>query len=373
MASELGLQKDDLDSFLEKYESLAQSARSDTTANSDRAAARIAPIVFLLDLKGFEATFDLVLHHYEEALKKADTEILKTAISRECEELFHLNIYALQSKIEDLKSKAGESFWEKMKKPMEKIFIGLKSVYMNFVIPGELMGTEEFIDGAIELMKIYIDKVRFEWKVKEGEDFFYWQIGNAYQKIILSNCYSGEFTLLQNTFSTNKARILPVIVEKKGYTAAVDLLEYSPSEIEKRECIYIIVNHMINKNQFEEILSLIPMVSKTVNNLHELKFNILKAYETSIRKPENNQSFIKSVLQTYFAASILFFCASSFMISGVVYLILQAFNVENSFGSFLAFGLGLAVGIPFILFIAQKIIKNQKVRAYRRRLENSFV
>lgn len=356
---------DDFQNYLTKYNDVARVARTDLTPESDLIAARLAPIVFLVNLKGFEATFDLVVHHYEQALKKAGSKNTQLSISRECEEMFHLHIYTLQLKIEDMKSKMRESMWGKAKSSFKQILVGIRDFFLT-----SLTGMEDIVDGTIDMLSLYFEKIRFEWRVKEEEAFFYLQIGHVYQKILDSQCYSGEFSLLQNTFSTNKERILPAVVQKQGMSASVDLLDFAKSSREKRDGVRIIMDALINSNRFEDILLLIPRISSMVDNMWELKQRIMQGYERSIkRKGKNTFSTIKNTLLSLAYLYVLFSCISTVFVIGLLFLVLSAFNIQSPLMVVVIFLMIFPFIIAFTSYIVQKIDRSRKIRNFGKRLD----
>ncbi|MFZ5909169.1 MAG: hypothetical protein ACOYYU_04055 [Chloroflexota bacterium] len=259
-----------------EYLRAASKARNDPSYKSDLEAALLAPVAFLRNPDTFEVTFDAIIHHLDEALKKAASEEAKYSIQRTAEELFHSHVYIIEAKINYIKEMKNRTWLVKIKD-----FIKGTTSLLDMI---DIIGlVASYVPKIADLLVAYFEKLALEWKIKQQEEFFYNQLGNVYQKILNSQCFTGQHALLQNTFSRTKPMVLPQVIHKKGLAAAINLMEFDKFESELQESANIIFQTLIVDKNWEGIINFASLIKpKKLVNYGEMENNILRSYKADL-------------------------------------------------------------------------------------------
>jgi hypothetical protein len=186
-------------------------------------AAILAPSIFLKNIQDFEATFDSIIHHLELALSKAKNEFEAQEIKRIAQELFHCHIYMIEQKINYLKALANQHIGQKIK----TLFTGNSSIAEPpFQLSGNIIAiTTQILNiQAASFITEYFQRLYAEWKVDRKSLFFYVQLARTYRKIVASNIYSKQFSLINNTIDRNKFEIIRAIVNTNEWDEGVEFI-----------------------------------------------------------------------------------------------------------------------------------------------------
>jgi len=186
-------------------------------------AAILAPSVFLKDLNNFEVTFDIIIHHLEFSMSKANTDSERNQVQRIAQELFHGHIFLIEQKLNYLKALAARSAGQKIK----AIFEG-NIPEPDFILPAAMIiNATTFLSAETAiLLGAYFEKLYSQWKISLKSHFFYVQLARTYRKIIASSVYNKDFTLIDNTIDRTKLDIVKGIIALREWDEGVEFMAY---------------------------------------------------------------------------------------------------------------------------------------------------
>ena len=263
----------------EEYEELVNQSHFDNEWNTDYQAALRAPAAFMLNkITNFETTFDRIIFHLDEALKKSNDSDVQRAISRTADDMFSKLIHLIQNHIDFLKRENEKGFIESIKKSITTIITSVTNP-SSFFKTGTPASLALSIAPEIgQMFNAFLDYFNDKLKQDKDESNFYNQLSHVYQKILDSECYNPEFGLIRNTFTRNKEEIIRHVVYQKGLNAGKQLTKFDKTESEKLDTVRIISNALSESNQWDSILQF----------LRELKEENFKNYNETERLAINN-------------------------------------------------------------------------------------
>lgn len=266
-----------LDTVNKDYKSLAMRALHDDSYESDLRAALYAPSVFLQNPSGFESTFDLIIYHLDEGLRKTDIDKDRRIISRVAEELFNNHVCVIQYRIE-------VALTENKKGLIKNINEFIKAIpsKLDFDLGITLI---QLAPNVAQLSCAYFEYLSTKWMVQEKEGYFYNQLANVYQKILDSKCFDPSIGLIRNNYLRNKENILKHIVFQKGLVPAMNLTKFDHADTQIQDSARIISRALIEKNDWNNLISFLNIVKeKGVANLFELKKEALEAHKSYLNE-----------------------------------------------------------------------------------------
>lgn len=283
----------------QEYDSLENNATWDTTYESDFHAAFRVPAKYLYSqgdnslsstVNSFEAAFDKIVFHLDEAYKKTAINDDKTrkVISRAAEQLFHEHVYLIQARINNESNDAVTRFIDIATTSLKQIGKKVAEVAADFASePGELSAKiiktaalATIMEPSTEILSEYFRFIAVKWAIKENKQFFYIQLSNVYQKILSAECFSNESGLLRNTFARNKDDILDFVTKEKGAISALFLTKFDRSEPELHDSVRVIHRALLEMNDWEGAIDLLAFIrDKRLANYSELKRGTIRAYE----------------------------------------------------------------------------------------------
>jgi len=294
------------------YSLAARIAERCVTYEADYAAACLVVTDMIDGARNFEAMFDLVVFHLDEAYKKCSNPQTRMIVSRKVDELFCNHVYAVQSKIFDESKKGWTSFLDRSKKALTtflgdatKELVGNKvSAAGEFLTgkqqvenqgksgarntltafaPPHLIIAQKASERLPELFDAFFDFMVNRWEIKKDENYFYNQLVNVYQKILDSKCYNVDFGLVRNTFARNKEKVLKFVFKNRGMTAALNLGKFDQTQAELQDTARIICKELISNFEWEKTASFMKIIKRrNLGNYDELKKDVLEAYEQSL-------------------------------------------------------------------------------------------
>jgi len=271
---ELGIvyiEQNKLELFEGKYNEMAQRAHTDNTYESDYIAAYLAPAKFMNRPSGFEASFDIILFHLNEAYRKSISKDEKLIISRTVEDIFSRLLIVIQDKIQVAKQSAVKKFFK-------NLFKSIRNVQENFFNTLEevnettknIFNNELKNVGAIDILKMnpkgqllfsigpeisniteaFVTCLYERWEIKQNEEYFYMQVLSVFEKILNADCFENH-GLVKNCFLRVKNEILPFAYYHKGVDICLFLGNFDDDENNKIETNRILVNVLIESKKWE--------------------------------------------------------------------------------------------------------------------------
>lgn len=309
----------------DRYQSLCEEAKTDTSFKSDYEAAVLAPSLFLIDVsaqKDFDFFFDKIIHHFMSAYQKAGEEE-RVLITRAMDELIHEFIYTMQRRIETTKDKASTrslvgSTLERIKEVSGSALKfaavgaagtaggivsgatgGLASpvlVDLGMALMGKATGVSEkdgeiIVNSSIGLLQDFTGFLSSNWAKGKDENYFFGQLLFVYQRIIASDAYSiGLFPKVAASYERNKEVILPLSLEQQGLHPTTNLLALDSSEVQKSISANLIVKNLINlalkdSKNWESLIDCLKWAeNESPVNYEALKREAVASYEVAYRK-----------------------------------------------------------------------------------------
>jgi hypothetical protein len=260
-----------------EYEKLVEQSHFDNEWNTDYQAALRAPAAFMLNkVTNFEATFDRIIFHLDESIRKSDDKDIQRALCRTADDMFSRMIHLIQNHIDLIKKENEKGFFEKFTNSVSSIVQSVSNPSSYFKGAASLA-----INIAPEVGNMFKDfLVYFNQKLQleKNETIFYNQLSHVYQKILDSECYNPEFGLIRNTFTRNKEEIIRHVVYQKGLNIGKNLMKFDKTETEKQDTVRIINNALAESYQWDSVLQF----------LTELKEGNYKNYNETERLAINN-------------------------------------------------------------------------------------
>jgi len=367
MDSNLSLAETRLARLEDEYYNLEKKALYGNSYDIDLQAAFLVPAVFLRNPSNFEATFDLIIYHLDEAYKKCSDEMTKRMISRAAEELFNNHVNVIQFRIEIAAKENQKEFLQKLKEFIKNIPKKLKTNIMETAI--------QATPDIIELGAEYFNYLANNWKIKEQEQYFYNQLVNVYQKILDSECFNPDIGLIRNNYLRNKENVLRCVIYEKGLFAALNLVKLDKNDSQLQDSMRIISFALVEKRDWENLIKLLSIAKeKNLPNYSELQKEAVEGYRKFKHGTKDNMGIIDSVISNcsdlvnstlgFVGKSIISAIASIVAFLGTIYYkfssnkiltngfwdsVLRFFSL--SFSTFL-----WAIGISFAFFILTYVL-----------------
>lgn len=375
--NELVLTDSQLESLSMDYRALAKKALYDDSYESDLHAALYAPATFLKDPTNFEAAFDVVIYHLNEAHRKCKDETTLRIVARVADELFNNHIYVIQYRIDYALNENKKGFLKKISEFLAEV---PKKLSINYV--------QTLIDAAPEIGKLsgaYFEYLSRRWMIKEKEQYFYNQLANVYQKILDAECFDPDIGLARNNYLRNKENILRYVVMQKGLVAATNLTKFDKSDSQVQDSARAISRALIETGQWDNLVEFLLMVKgKGIANLFELKKEAIEAYE-NFRRGEicGDDGIIDSGLKfvskfivsslvsiiSFFGAIYYRFTTEKIIVKGFWDSLLNVFS--TSFSSLvlaIAFSIGAFIATYIIVSMLNTIINTIKRNSSSKKL-----
>ncbi|MBP8985292.1 MAG: hypothetical protein KBG12_06030 [Syntrophobacterales bacterium] len=293
---DLALTESHLNALSNSYHDLAKQALYEESYEIDVQAALRAPAVFLRDPSNFEATFDIIIHHLNEAYRKCESDAQQRIVSRIAEELYNSHIYVIQQRIDYALSKNKRNL-------LRKIREFLPSILRDITTLNPKLALIKTGPDVANLLVDYLDYLSTKWMIEKKEDFFYNQLANVYQKIIDSECFDPNIGLVRNTFLRNKDAILTHIVMQKGLVAAMNLTKYDKTDEQIQDSSRVISRALIEKKDWENLRMCLSLLNKHgIANYFELKKEALQAFKEYLA---DNYKYHKNIIKGKFLISFL--------------------------------------------------------------------
>ena len=193
-----------------EYNNLQLEALDDYTHQSDFKAAMLAPALFLKSPKDFENVFDRIIYHLECAINKSSTVEDRDKIQHLAQLLFHTHVIIIQKKVEYIIQKNNEDLWTKLD---HLLFGGGKAVVPT--VPGlERVIVIEFGVETMNLISAYIKSLFAKIKLNKELDLFYLQMFRVFRKIISTNIYKQDLSLMIHTIKSHERQIFESIIKQ---------------------------------------------------------------------------------------------------------------------------------------------------------------
>lgn len=277
----LTLTNSQLQKLDQEYEKLVDSSHFDSGWETDYEAALRAPAAFMLSkITNFESTFDRIIFHLDDALKKTEDIYISKAISRTADDQFSRLIHVIQNQIEYIKKQNERGFFEKFADRIGSIVstISTPSSYFTAGTPGASIA----VNIAPEVGNMFKDFLLYfnqKLQIEKDETIFYNQLSHVYQKILDSNCYNPEFGLIRNTFTRNKEDIIKHVVYQKGLTAGRHLMKFDKTDAEKQDSFRIICYALAEIQDWDNLIEfLTDMKPNNYANYKELEKAVIKEF-----------------------------------------------------------------------------------------------
>jgi len=366
-----------------QYQNLAIAARDDDSYDCDLAAALLAPSVFLANPLGesFEHTFDKILFHLENAYQKAG-EIAedKAKISRITEEIFHCQVLAIQSRINQ-DEKKNSSLLADISSSLTKLPNALFSI-------NPLAKVEVGLGISLDVFQSFVKYINEEWEIKKDKKYFYSQTANIYQKVIKSNAFDARNGLIRNTFKAKKEELLTYLVTERNLTSALALTQYDINEEEKSESARIIHKALMIRKDWDGVISFMKKVKQhNLFCLEDLKRDSIEKWifvqDGGTLSPHNYDKIsalgkkwgwrIIKWIGVYYATFMM--APFAFILAFVGYLIFtlstsDATPITFKYVCWLAFigaGWGIIASIGFILLVASALVFSYIIHLCKRK------
>lgn len=312
---------------LSTYRELAESARNDQTFTSDLRAALEIPSVFLTGADRFEATFDGVIHHLSEAMKKASTDHDRYIIFRTAEEMVYIHAFAIEERIRYLREESQRTLRRKIRDFFSQTFQAFISFRGDLKL--KLAATAYNVaPETFQLLDAYLQKLILDSRLGQDEAALNLQIGRVYKKFLRSECYSGELTLLSNFFETHKEKVVVATVDE-NIQAAVELANLSRNSDDMVNTLRVSSSYLSSKGDVELLIEFLLAVQKYhANYLPEIRKHVELGYAGYLSdKSKSNRGLYLGLLGgggcffLYMALPLLF-------LGFVIYIILSVLGVE---------------------------------------------
>lgn len=371
------------------YQQVESKAQTDLTAASDFEAAYLCPSVFLSNPKvqPIELTFDKIIYHLDHAYQKASTPEEKTKISRAGEEIFHKIVTAIDYRQRQEKKKLS-SWLSELSLPSASELLQTIGTFFaaTQTSPANLASAEQIAKLALQQLKNFIVYLAQTWEQQNDAIAFREQIINVYLKIQNSKFYNPEHGLLDNTFRSLKATLLPHALTHKGLTTALLLTENDRNAYELNQSAQILHRELVRLQDWENLLSFLELAKqRNLVSFPELKTKTRQAYAEALspaRAPKGFWGFLSAAMAWLIAYVVAFYgaigCFLFFFIATLVWGS-QSPAMQNRGGTLflLAILIGIAsivvAGIALIVFfvirtICRAIHQNYKTRQFEKRL-----
>jgi len=293
-----------------EYHVIAKQAHTDLTPASDIQAAFLAPATFLTRPSNFEATFDQILFHLDEAYKKSDESSAQKTVSRMAESVFADLIYVIQNRLSQISEENKKGLFKKLTQSAQNITknvlgIGQKpnadenqksekpklDAQSIIAVVGSFKNTHPALLAAVtigpevgNLFEAFTGYLVTKWEVEKEESYFYNQLVHVYEKILDSACYDSR-GLLQNTFIRTKDQIIYFVVEKKGITAALNLSKYDTTSAQSQETSRLIVMSLAVQERWDEASAfLLELKKKDVSNVLDIQNQLSQSYRSFLER-----------------------------------------------------------------------------------------
>ncbi len=275
--SEFSLTTTQTNAYYEKYLTLWHDVSKTETFKSHYEIAFYTPILFIKDNKGFEATFDQILFHLENAYRKASTEKNQAAVMQSIQFLLDFHIDMVEAAIEAAQSRNIGSL-------VERIANSIRNFVKEF--SSNLMLSDEFIiSEAVEIFNAYHSYFLSKKNIKKFEKKFYPQLLYVYSKVLDSPLYSSELGLVRNSFiRVGKQKMLPLALQNKGLAITLQMLrQFGLSKSDFGESLRILVENLGNVSpppSAEDLMRLIDLFrEEDLPNRHDLERETIKYYQ----------------------------------------------------------------------------------------------
>lgn len=281
------------------YEKLVAKSHFDNDWETDYQAALRAPAAFMLqNITNFEATFDRIIFHLDESIKKANDKEINRALSRTADDMFSKMIYIIQNHIELIKSEHERGIFEKVTNSVSNIIqtVASPSAYFKAGTPASSIALS-IAPEVGNLFKDFLTYFNQKLQIEKDINIFYNQLAHVYQKILDSECYNPEYGLIRNTFSRNKEDIIRYVVYQKGLTAGMNLMKFDKTESEKQDTVRIISNALTEKCDFDTTVRFLnELKAQSYSNYIDIETGVINLFK-EINKQKLLSGF-KSILRS---------------------------------------------------------------------------
>lgn len=292
----------ELDALDREYTTFSKNAHTDVTYESDYQAAFRVPAAFLKKPSNFELAFDRILFHLDAAYRKSNDLNTRSMVSRASDDLFHGIISIIQFRIDSIEKENAKGLFQKISESINNFIDSLKNELFALNDP-RIAVAKSLAPEVLNLSRAFFEFMLIKWELKKEVTFFYNQLANVYQKILNSKSFSHEHGLIRNTFAANKERVLTYVTAEKGMSAALNLMRFDQSDIERQDSARIITRALIENLKWEKGADFLhEMKLKRVGNYGEIEEDFLKKYKELVdhlKRKKGKDDPQKDILSAY--------------------------------------------------------------------------
>ncbi len=247
-----------------EYSKIAQQAHKDTSYERDYIAAYLAPAEFMSKPSSFsfEATFDTILFHLNEAYKKAISDDERDIVSRTTEDIFSRLLIIIQEKINNARMQSRKGLFDKLVGSV----VRMKSNFAEALTEFGSASPKEAITSVIKknpvaltlrtigpevgnLTEAFSTYLFDKWEIKQSDKFFNKQLLNVFEKILNAECYK-DHSLVRNCFQRVKEDTLKYTFNNKGLDACLNLSRFDFNENEKEQTNSLIEGYLTESEKW---------------------------------------------------------------------------------------------------------------------------
>ncbi|MEW6084841.1 MAG: hypothetical protein AB1607_09620 [Chloroflexota bacterium] len=300
--SEFSLTTAQTNAYYEKYLTLLHDVSKSNTFKPHYEIAFYTPILFIKGEKGFEATFDQILFHLQNAYQKSNNEKTQEGVMQSIQSLLDFHIDMVETAIEVAQSGNKSSLIERIKISIQNI---IKEFSSNLVLSDDFI-----ISEAAEILSAYHSYFINRKNLKKFEKKFYPQLLHVYSKVLDSPLYSSELKLVSNSFvRVGKQKMLLPALQEKGLGITLRMLrQFGLSKNDFGESLRILVQNLGNVSPppaAEDLMRLIDLFGEEdLPNRSDLERETIKYYQTKTVPAVLHKDGLTVVLETLDESSL---------------------------------------------------------------------